>query len=394
MHFTSCKAEQCCGCGACAEICPRKCIEMTQNREGFTVPVVNKEACVNCGLCESTCPMGFNGFVGTENVKAYIGTNEEEVVFKSASGGAFTAVYESGISEGCIIYGARFDEQLKVVHSGAENLSDCEAFRKSKYVQSDMRGCYREIAAHLKHNKKVLFSGTPCQCAALRGYLEAGKADTKNLYLVSVLCHGVPSQTLFDSYIKELSAAQQGRGMVQNYMFKSKTPINGKVNSRSAQISFANGDKIYVDRSTDPYLNGYYSRLFLRPSCGTCRFARPERVSDLTIADAWGIEKILPSRDPLKGVSLVLTHSEKGEKLLAAMQQRMMLEEVDSQWALKSQALFYKPTWMHENRDKFFRLWTKGNGFYRSVKKALHISFFKRCIYKTKAVLRRLGGSK
>lgn len=394
MYLVSHKAEECCGCGACVEICPRKCIKMTQDREGFAVPVVRTEACANCGLCKSVCPNECKEFSSVENIRAYVGTNEEEIVYKSASGGAFTAIYECCISKGYIVYGAKFDENLKVVHRSAQSASACESFRKSKYVQSDMCGCYREIAAYLKQGRSVLFSGTPCQCAALSGYLHAAKAETKNLYLISILCHGVPNQALFDSYIQELSAAQKELGGVQGYTFKSKEPIHGKVNSRSAQVTFANGDTVCVDRTTDPYLNAYYSRLFLRPSCGSCLFARSERVSDVTIADAWGIEKILPSFDPLKGVSLVLTHSEKGEALLAAMRQQMELQEIDAQWALKSQALFHKPTWMHENRKKFFLLWEKGKGFSFSVQKALHTSFFKRCFYKAKAIMRNLSGMK
>lgn len=387
-YLKSAQKEDCCGCKACAEICPKKCISMNTDPEGFYYPQIDKSACIDCGLCQKVCPQDYLRFISKENISAYIVLNSEEVILKSASGGAFTAICQATCSEGYIVYGAKFDKSLNVCHDFADTQKGCEMFRKSKYVQSDLEGCYSSMLLQLISGKKVLFSGTPCQCAAVQGFLDAKKIDKSKLLVVSLFCRGVPNQEIFNSYIKELN--QKNGGNVTRYTFKNKTEtVNGKMNSRTACIEFENGDKKIVDLHTDPYLKGYYNRLFLRPSCGKCLFARPDRVSDITLADAWGINKIYSDLDPLKGVSLVLTHSEKGEKIFNKIDNsEITIEPLDSKWAIQSQSIMHKPVWMNANREKFFELIGEGEPFSDAVEKALKPpSITNRCVIKTRNLL-------
>lgn len=373
--------EDCCGCGACVDICPEKAIKMTEDDESFLYPQIDSKKCISCHLCEKACPIGYKKWISKENIVSYLGVASEEVIFESSSGGAFTAIYKTFLECGYLIYGVKFNDRLQVLHDCADTIEGCKEFRKSKYVQSNTNHCYVKIAEQLQNGKKILFTGTPCQCAALTTFLDAKKILTKrNLLTVSLLCHGVPSQTIFDSYIKELT---EKNGDILNFMFRYKSLKHGKPNSRSARICFSSGKIKMVNASTDAFLKGYYTRLFYRPSCEKCMFARPERVSDITIADAWGIERLYPMFNPLKGASLILFNTDKGKESISSIKERIYIKELDLEWVLDSQEIFSRPTLMHKNRDLFFYLW-KTNGFHYAVKKATYRPIFGRILGRIK----------
>jgi coenzyme F420-reducing hydrogenase beta subunit len=357
--------KNCCGCGACADICPKGAISLKEDDETFRYPVIDKEKCINCSLCEKTCPLNFSNFQSYASVKSYVGTyKSKDVIYDSSSGGAFTAIYQTYYRGGYVVYGAQYEDHFKVVHGRAETEDECKKFRKSKYIQSDTVGCFNKIEDDLKAGKKVLFSGVSCQCAALISYLDTKKVSRDNLVTVSILCHGVPSQALFDKYIKE--EEEKEKAHVCEFRFKNKEADRNKVNSRTAWVEFSNGHKYIRTREKDPFLRGYYSRLFYRPSCAVCHFTCKERVSDFTIADAWGIEKVKPDYRPIEGVSLLLFNTEKARDAFETIKTVMDLEEVSSEWALTSQRLFRAPTDMHRNRDKFFEL-LKRTSFRKAV---------------------------
>lgn len=348
--------KECCGCGACADICPKGAISLLEDDETFRYPVIDKEKCISCGLCEKTCPLNFSSFHGYDSVKSYVGTyKSRDVIYDSSSGGAFTAIYQSFLSSKYIVYGAQYEDHLRVVHARAETEEECEKFRKSKYIQSDTLGCFKKVENDLKSGKGVLFSGVSCQCAALISYLDTKKVSKKNLITVNILCHGVPSQAMFDKYIEE----EEEAALVYQFRFKNKDVERSKVNSRNAWVEFSNGHKHIRTRENDPFLRGYYSRLFYRPSCATCHFTCKERITDFTIADAWGIEKIKPEYRPIEGVSLILFNTGKAMDAFESINTVMNLEEVPLDWALESQGLFSAPTDMHKNREKFFKLLKK-----------------------------------
>lgn len=362
----------CCGCRACEEICPKDAISMIEDTETFIYPTINKSLCINCNLCEKVCPLNFKDFISYSDVRAYVGTyRSKEVIYESSSGGAFTAIYETLIDKGYIVYGVRYDENLKVIHDSARTFEECKSFRKSKYVQSNTNGCFEKIASDLKSGSKVLFSGVSCQCAALDSYLKTKRIDSDNLITVNLLCHGVPSQRMFDEYKKE--EEEEEASMFFQFRFKNKMAQESLVNSRTAYAEFKNGHHYIRTIADDAFLRGYYKRLFYRPACAVCPFTRKERITDFTIADAWGIEKIYKEYNTLEGVSLLLLNTKKAFDNFDKIQEKMELREVSAEWALNSQGLFSKPTTMHPNRDKFFNLRRKV-GFKKAVFKVVPIT--------------------
>lgn len=361
------KKNKCCGCGACASICPSGCISMREDEEGFLYPQLNKDNCISCGLCEKVCPEGYKEFYKPEGIEAYIAVNKDRsVVEKSTSGGAFSALCDLLTGRKYVVYGAVLDDKLKVRHIPAYDPAECEKFRKSKYVQSDMSSCFADIAELLKEDKKTAFSGLPCQCAALKEYLKLKNCRCDNLLFISVLCRGVPPQKLFDRYINE--AEKKYGKKISSYEFRNKRSDHGKSDIRSACIVFEDGSEKILFKEEDPYLKGYYKRLFLRPSCGECSFARRERVADITLSDHWGLEEECAGLDVTKGASLIMAVNDKGKELLEDVKEELTLIAIDKDKALSAQTITSKPVYMHENRDRFFSM-LKKMSFYEAVEK-------------------------
>lgn len=387
MFFQDGNKEECVGCGACKDVCPQKCISMHPDKEGFLYPEIDKSCCINCHLCEKVCPTSFTDFP-KDNPVAYAGVhNEKDVINNSSSGGAFSAIYNLLLGEGYIVWGVRFDDDFRVVHDFAENTLECLKFRKSKYVLSDTNSCFDKIKVQLENGKKVLFTGTPCQCAALHKYLDAKKAKKDGLIVIDLICHGAPNQTLFDEYLREKEAKFNKK--ILSYSFKNKLPIRGTVNSRTAQIIFDDYSEELVGIEDDAFLKGYYSRLFYRPSCAKCKFARKERVSDLTLGDAWQIENIIKDWNSLSGVSLILANTKKGQRLLDLINREMILKPVDISWAMQTNSNLVRPTEMHKKRAVFFKLRHK-YGFEKAVYTSTKRSFVRKILSKCKRIIKKI----
>lgn len=383
-YLTSGIKETCMGCRACEDICPKHAIKMEADEETFLYPHINIQKCIKCHICESVCPISFTDFIPADNSNAYIGIHKiPQIVENSSSGGAFSAICEELIKKNYTVYGAKFDKKLQVIHSYEKELEKCEVFKKSKYIQSNINGSYNKIANQLSHNENVLFSGVPCQIAALKMYLRLKKIDTNNLFTVSLLCHGTPSQELFDIYIKEKSEIENSN--IIKYTFKSKKHSN----SRSAEITYSNGKQEYVDQHSDPFLKAYYTRLFYRKSCMYCKFARKDRVADITIADAWKIEKIIPKLNPLKGVSLIITSTVRGEKTFQNLKKSMEIYTIASQWAFSSQRLFSMPTQSHPKRSIFFKK-LREVGFYQAVEETTRLPKWRLFLHTIKQLISKL----
>ena len=202
----------CCGCEACVQCCPKRCISMHEDKEGFLYPKVDKEACIDCGLCEKVCPI-IHQAEPTEPLSSYIAINpNEEIRLHSSSGGIFTLLAEQVIAEGGVVFGARFDENWDVVHAWTDTIEGLAPFRGSKYVQSRIGNTYKETKDFLQQGRKVLYSGTPCQIAGLKKYL---RKEYDNLLTVDFICHGVPSPGVWRRYLSELREslrAERGDG--------------------------------------------------------------------------------------------------------------------------------------------------------------------------------------
>lgn len=381
MFLDSHNKEECVGCRACADVCPKRCIHMEEDEEGFLYPVIDKNECIKCNLCKNVCPIKFNDYCKIEDQTAWVGLHRDsEICFQSSSGGAFTAISEILIDRGYRVYGVKWGDNFKVIHDAADTKQECAQFRKSKYVFSDTNHCYNRICDELREHKKILFTGTPCQCAALYKFLAIRKVDKTNLLIVDIICHGAPNQKLFDKYIGE---SQIG---VFEFRFKNKIPFCGTVNSRSAQVIYLDGTQKIIHAKNDPFMKGYYSRLFYRPSCAKCHFACIERCSDITIGDAWGIEAVYPQYDALSGVSLLLMNSSKGAALLNDIKSQMDIKTVDVQWAQNANAQLNRPTQMHKGRSIFFEQLKYGS-FQKAVEKAMRVPLWRKCIRRVRALI-------
>ena len=199
----------CCGCGACSQICPKHCIVMSQDEEGFLYPSVNKETCVDCGLCEKVCPVINQRTPHNKVQQTYAAINmTESIRMSSSSGGVFRAIADIVIQDNGVVFGARFDDDWSIIHDCTETLDGLAAFQGSKYVQSKIGDCYQRAKTYLDQGRKVLFSGTPCQIVGLNLFL---RKPYSNLITVDLICHGVPSPRVWNEYLKEEIARQCNR---------------------------------------------------------------------------------------------------------------------------------------------------------------------------------------
>jgi len=346
---------ECTGCGACVSICPRQAITMRPDEEGFLYPVVDQELCISCDLCEKRCPVGREH---PENKAQMLGAQhrDEEVRRQSSSGGVFTALARCMIEKGGAVFGAVFDENLRVEHVGAISEAEFSAMRGSKYVQSDAAEGIGNAASLLSRGMSVLFSGTPCQ---VDGLLAAVKEkDRENLLTVDFVCHGVPSPGVFASYLKEMEQ-KQGKRVVA-YTFRDKR-LGWK--NFSAVATLEDGSEVTGTQADEPYLYGFLQNLYLRPSCGQCSALRGKRhVSDITIADFWGSQEICPERDDDTGLSLVMINTPKGEKALKEAGIQLSIFAADTERMRRFNPSIEVPAVMHRKRTAFFRHY-KQHGF-------------------------------
>lgn len=369
MKLSNLKKQDCCGCSVCVDSCPKHCITMVEDKEGFLYPQINTNECLNCGKCKTVCPI-----IQAERLKinnqddiayAFV-TRDSESLQASSSGGAFSAIMDAFIGkykDNYCIVGAAFDG-TKVVHKCVENREAANAFRKSKYVQSKAVGIYQKVKECLLRGEAVLFSGTPCMVAGLKAFL--GK-DYEKLLTVDIICHGVPNQAIFSSYLDDLSREYGER--VQRVDFRIKKGLtNGTINPRTINVTFESGEIINLDISECEYLYGFHTGLYFRPACANCPFASSNRPADITLGDYWGIEKLYPMYQSNKGVSLIRFNTKKGGFILSDLMKGRLLS-TSYAFACHENEQLLRPSKVHRNREKFFRLMRKGV----SVSKAVDI---------------------
>lgn len=323
--------ESCSACMACVNVCPKDAIGVTQSSEGFLLPQIDDEKCVHCGLCEAVCDFRKDVHIGNDMRRAFSFVHSDKnVVEKSSSGGAFTALSNAVLDKNGIVVGAIYDHDFNVVHSIAVSREERDQMRGSKYVQCNPGLLYREIKSRLL-NQPVLFVGTPCQCAGLRSYL---KADYDNLIVVDFLCHGVPSNKMFKEHIAFIGKKHKGRAV--DYTFRTKKyGWNSYANVITFAELFQNRNSYAKKRShiqedsswlAQAFLTFFAVNLSLRPSCFNCPYRNNHRPSDITIGDFWQIE-CLTGKKNKEGVSFVTVNSLKGEALLKESASKMHIKE-------------------------------------------------------------------
>lgn len=318
--------EQCCGCSACAEVCPKQCITMQADDEGFLYPKIDTEQCIHCNQCKTVCP-ALHPYREKNLPQAYAAVNRtEEVRAHSSSGGVFSALAEKILSQGGVVFGAGFDENFYVQHMAVDTMEQLPRLMGSKYVQSDMQNCYQQAKELLDTGRKVFFTGTPCQIGGLKTFL---KKEYPNLLTADLICHGVPSPLAWEKYI--VYRERMAEGKLKEAFFRNKD-----IGWHTFQLvtEFSNGilrkEKIGEGAFGRDFLNNYN----LRMSCYQCQFKTVDRCSDFTMADLWGAENLCPELDDNRGTSLLLVHSRQGARMLQQIAEQLEIRTVDLKSAL------------------------------------------------------------
>ena len=337
---------KCSGCHACYNICPKNAIEMKEDEKGFKYPIINKEKCVECGLCRKACPV-----IGKQknefNAKAYACYNKDEKIrLESSSGGVFSLIAEYILENKGIVFGAAFDNGFKVKHIAVKEKEELYKLRTSKYVQSEIGNSYKEAKEYLEQGKTVLFTGTPCQINGLYSFLNK---KYENLYTQDIICHGVPSPKVWKKYL-EYRKSKDSHKEIKEINFRNKS--NGW-NNYEFFIKY-DGKVFSKNHNNDIYMNAFLRDASLRDSCYECSFKEKERKVDITLADFWGINNINPEFNDDKGISLLITHTERGEELLEKIKKYLMIENVDFEESVKYNPSMYKAAVKPKLRDEFF----------------------------------------
>jgi len=308
---------------------------MVEDEEGYLYPEIDKEKCIECGLCKKVCPM-----LNSEKVKQcnenkfykFISKNKK-IIEQSSSGGAFSeitqAIIENNKDKTYRIYGCVFDENLTAKHIEVDDINDISVFRKSKYLQSNIRNIYTKVYQNLKDGLVVIFTGTPCQIAGLKLFLNIKKdVNIENLYTIDIICHGVPSQKVFNEYIKSIEKKHNSKDML-----------------------------------------GFFNGIYYRPCCEQCPFSSIDRCSDITIGDFWGINYIDKKLNAHNGISLCIVNSNNGEKIIKNLLEEMDITQENSDIAIKNNGNLYKPSKFSKYRNDFFKKLKEADDFEKSIKK-------------------------
>lgn len=373
----------CTGCTGCIEICPKKCISESRDEYGFMVPIVNPANCIDCGLCEKVCPALNHGIVNVKPEIYFAQNPDEKVTKESSSGGIFSIIAKQILDKGGIGYGAGidYDDNCQVKHIRIDDESQLFRLRGSKYVQSDVSGMFLAVKKDLIDGKNVLFSGTPCQVSGLKRFL---RKDYDTLLTVDVVCHGVPSPMIWDEYLKE-ECHQFGYKNVNNIKDDERKPYSErKINQilfrdkrfgwqeygfslsfsgQSSDNATTNSSHFY-NRYENPFMKGFLSDLYLRNSCYNCPVKGFSSGSDITLADAWGIENYVGKNVKInRGVSLVIPSTSKGKTFLDGIEMTSLPKEILS---LHNPAAYVSAK-RNPKRKKFIKLIKKGVSFKEAI---------------------------
>lgn len=354
----------CCGCGACANICPQRAIKIKEDECGFLYPVIDKKKCVGCKLCKKVCAYQ-NKTPQNEPIKVFAAVNKNESqLMNSASGGVFSAIAKQILADDGIVFGATLDfEKGHAVphHVFVEKESELYRLQGSKYVQSAIGDMYILAKQFLDEGRKVLFSGTPCQVAGLYSFLSK---EYQNLVTIDLICHGVPNAKFFDDYIQMETRKRKGKKVV-GYSFRDKKKGWG-MNERIDIIDI-NGKlkNIYVRARANSYNTLFLDGEIYRENCYECKYATRLRVGDLTIGDYWGIEHEHPELlgkygyEEKKGISCILANSNKGLAICKESSDLLQMNESTFSKVSNRNGQLKKPSEKKESREKILQLYSE-----------------------------------
>lgn len=343
----------CTGCTACVNVCPNHCIELNEDKYGFTFPQITKPSlCIECGQCENICPVMKEKELSNISPTAYAAFSKDESMrLCSSSGGIFSELAKAVLSQSGVVYGAAYDEKFDVKHICVDKFEDLYKIRGAKYAQSLLGDTFESIINNLKNGQKILFSGTPCQVAGLKSLV----GDNDNLFCVDFVCHGVPSQSAWSVYVKYRAKSDSRGEFPISINLRSKH--TGWSKYRYSNLFCYKDGKIYSAKSgQDLYMKLFVGDYINRESCQNCNFKGYSRASDITLGDFWGIWDIDSTMDDNKGTSVVIVQSNKGHDLLKAVANNIVYKEVSLERAGRQNPSLLNSSIANTNRGKALRL--------------------------------------
>lgn len=339
----------CTGCNACASICSKKSIFVKPAEDGFFYPEINRESCINCDQCAKTCPLLCDQKVTNRTFSYAMKSLDDKERMDSTSGGVFSLLAEYVLDKNGIIFGAAYDVDFSVRHIAVTDKHNLTLLQGAKYVQSAIGTCFLDVKKALQSGRAVLFSGTPCQCEGLRSFL--GR-EYDNLFLVDLVCHGVPSPKVWQAYIN-YRAKRENDGQ-RPIKINMRSKVSGWSNyGYSTEFDYGNGKISRIHNSQDLFMKAFVGNICLRNSCSNCQAKGIARCTDFTLGDYWGIWNQHPEFDDNKGTSVVFVHSQKGRDLLKQLHDKTEYIEVDIEDAYKENGSLVNSSPAHPRRDEF-----------------------------------------
>lgn len=339
---------KCCGCNACANICPKNCIKMRRDEEGFLYPVICQDECVKCNLCESVCPeINVQAEVPFRQDGYIVQIKDENIRRESTAGGAFSVIARYTIKNGGVVFGVMMDDKFLAHHTYVESESELQKYRNSKYVQSFVGdSTFKQVKEFLNQGRVVCFSGTPCQIEGLKFFL---KDDYEKLITVDVVCRAVPSQLAFEKYI-EFQNKRLGSDTI-NVRFRDK--YFGYKYSTMNICNIRNNGSYHRGIESDPWLRAFFSGICNRPSCHECSFRKRYRVSDFTIWDCFCVRRFSKEMDDDKGTTRMLVHTSKGREIFDKIKEEIKYVKLNPDEIVDGVKEIFEPSKRNPKRNEF-----------------------------------------
>lgn len=338
--------QNCCGCTACVAVCPKNCIEMKEDIEGFLYPEVNQSNCIHCNACDRVCPiLNVKEKKPFEQIAYIVQNKDKEILRESTAGGAFTSIAEYVIRQGGVVCGVSIDENYRVKHIFAESKDELGRFRNSKYVQSDINGAYQKVKEYLAKGRLVCFSGTPCQVEGLLHYLNK---EYENLITVDVVCRAVPSPGVWKKYIEY---EKQKNGKIRSVRFRDKSL---GYQYSTMEIKMEDGRVARGGIESQTWLRMFFSGMIIRPSCTRCEFRNQYRNSDFTIWDCFNSYKIDKSFNEDVGTTRILLHTDKAVSVFNKISSTFVAKRITIEEAVSGVKEMVESPASCSNRNTFF----------------------------------------
>lgn len=364
--------QDCCGCAACASVCPAQAIAMKPDVDGFLYPVINEAECVQCRLCINICAFQKVPVTADEPLATYAAVNKDQTTLRnSSSGGVFAALASLTFEKDGVVFGCAFNSDMEPEHICIDNPADMRRLQGSKYVQSDVKNTYAEAQKYLQEGRRALYTGTPCQIAGLKSYL--GR-DYNTLITVDLICHDVPSAAFFKGYIAWLE--ERSKSEVIDFKFRDKSRGWGSLGKAVYEKDGALRERFILPFASY-YVTYFYNGDICRESCYGCKYAGGSRQGDFTMGDYWGIEKAHPEVETRNGVSVLLVNTEKGMALMPELSEFLSLTQSTFEQARVQNDQLRKPIAKGHRREAILRMWREGGyravaaEYYRANKKRL-----------------------